>query len=54
MDKSMKAVLVASLIIDLAIASPILSAQNQQPNSSSAGNAVTAEGKILWQYDTHG
>jgi len=54
MNRPMKPVLVASLIIVLAIATPILSAQNQQPNSPAAGNAVTAEGKILWQYNTHG
>ena len=54
MDKPMKPVVVASLIIVLAIASPILLAQNQQPNSSGPGNAVAGEGKILWQYNTHG
>ena len=54
MDKPMKPVVVASLIIVLAIASPILSAQNQKPNSPAARDAVTAEGKILWQYNTHG
>ena len=54
MNKPMKPVVVASLIIVLAIASPILSAQNQQPNSPAAVKAVTGEGKILWQYNTHG
>jgi hypothetical protein len=54
MDNPMKPVLVASLTIVLAIATPILSAQNQQPNGTGAGNAVVAEGKILWQYNTHG
>ena len=54
MNKPMKRAVVASLIIVLALATPILSAQNQQPNSPSARKEVPAEGKILWQYNTHG
>ena len=56
MHKPMKPAVVASLIIVLAIGSPVLSAQNKQPNNTAAPDAVTStvEGKILWQYNTHG
>ncbi len=53
MHKPMKPVAVALLMIILAIGSPILLAQNKQPNSPAAAT-FTAEGRILWQYDTHG
>lgn len=53
MHKPMKPVVVALLMIVLAIGSPVLSAQNKQPKSPTAATS-TAEGKILWQYNTHG
>ena len=40
----------------LATFSPLLFAQSKEPNSPTARNTVgtTAEGKILWQYNTDG
>ncbi len=56
MHKRMKPMIVAALMIMLEPLSPILLAQEPLPNSSVARNAAgsTAEGKILWQYNTHG
>jgi hypothetical protein len=53
MHKPIKPVSVAWLMILLALASTVFSAQIQEPN---AGNVVasTAEGKVLWLYNTHG
>ncbi|MFY9555318.1 MAG: hypothetical protein WAV20_22145 [Blastocatellia bacterium] len=55
MHNPMKTVVVASLMLVLVVASPVVTAQNQR-TTPNAGNAVTspAEGKILWQYNTHG
>jgi hypothetical protein len=53
MHKPMKPLVVALLTIILAIGSPALVAQNKRPNNP-AGGTSTAEGKILWQYGTHG
>ena len=53
MHKPIKPVRVAWLMIVLAVGSTVFSAQIQEPN---AGNVVasTAEGQVLWLYDTHG
>jgi len=56
MHKSMKTVVVASLMIVLVIGSPVATAQTQRTNSTDARNMATStgEGKILWEYNTHG
>ena len=48
--------IVAAFIVVLAAMSPTLLAQNRQLNSATVGNGVTnsADGKILWQYNTDG
>ena len=53
MHKPIKPVRIVWLMIVLAMASTVFSAQIQEPNP---GNVVTstAEGKVLWQYNTHG
>ena len=54
MYKQSKPIVIAALI--LAAVSPTLLAQNKQPNRSTSPNtaSTTAEGKILWQYNTDG
>lgn len=56
MHKRMKPMIVAALMIVLEPLSPILLAQEPPPNSGVARGAAssTAEGRILWQYNTHG
>ena len=55
MDKRMKPMIVAALMIIFETLSPILLARDQQPNSPATRDiANTTEGKILWQYNTHG
>jgi hypothetical protein len=56
MHKRMKSVVVAASMLVLATVSTVLLAQNKHANSPAARDAVTstAEGKILWQYNTHG
>ena len=56
MHKQTKQIVIPALIVILASVSPILLAQNKQPNNPSARNTAssTAEGKILWQYNTDG
>lgn len=56
MDKPRKPIIVAALIIVFGTLSPVLLAQNKQPNSPGARDitSTTGEGKILWQYNTHG
>ena len=48
--------LIAVLMILLETVSPVLLAQGQKPTSSVARDAAssTAEGKVLWQYNTNG
>ena len=48
--------LAGALLLVLAVGSPALLAQNKQPNNLIAQNtgSTTAEGKILWQYNTDG
>ena len=48
--------LIAVLMILLETVSPVLLAQGQKPTSSVARDTAgsAAEGKILWQYNTHG
>ena len=56
MHKRAKPVIAAALLIVLETVSPILLAQDQQPNSTVARDTAgsAAEGKILWQYNTDG
>jgi hypothetical protein len=56
MYKQTKQIVIPALIVVLAAVSPILLAQNKQPNNLTARNtaSTTAEGKILWQYNTDG
>ena len=54
--KSMKTIVLAALMIVLVSTAPVLSTQNEQAKTASAPEtpAATAEGKVLWQYNTHG
>jgi hypothetical protein len=56
MYKQTKQIVIPALLVVLAAMSPILYAQNKQPNNLTARNTAitTAEGKILWQYNTDG
>ncbi len=56
MYKQRKPIVIAALSVVLVAVSPILLAQNKQPNSPTARNSAStaAEGKILWQYNTDG
>ena len=56
MYKQTKQIVIPALIVVLAAVSPILLAQNKQPNNLTARNtaSTTAEGKLLWQYNTDG
>lgn len=56
MHKGTTPIIAAALMIVLETVSPILLAQGQQPNRSVARDTAssTAEGKTLWQYNTHG
>jgi hypothetical protein len=55
MHKQMKAILVGALAMVLTVVSSDLLAQNKQPNNPVRDAAShTGEGKILWQYNTHG
>lgn len=56
MHKRTKQLNAAALMILLETVSPFLFAQGQKPTSSVARDAAgsTAEGKVLWQYNTHG
>jgi len=56
MNNRMKPMIAAALMITFGTLSPILLAQDQQPNSRVPRDipSSTPEGKILWQYNTHG
>ena len=49
-------IVIAALIVVLAAVSPTLLAQNKHPKDPTSRNtdSKTAEGKILWQYNTDG
>jgi hypothetical protein len=53
MHKPIKSVRVAWLMIVTAVVSTVLSAQIQEPNPGKFVTS-TAEGRVLWQYNTHG
>lgn len=56
MHKRTKQLIAAALMILLETVSPVLLAQAQKPTSSVARDTAgsTAEGKVLWQYNTNG
>jgi len=50
MSKRSRLGIIATLMIVVATVSPMLLAQNKQPNGAAAPDA----GKILWQFNTNG
>lgn len=55
MHKKRKPIVISALSVALVAVSPILLAQNKQPDGPTARNSAgAAQGNILWQYNTDG